>query len=90
MSYGVTYLLLSHVGAKAPKGVCTVVYQKQLFMGPVVHHSCTGPSLSLCVFSADFSFALQTSFVDCLVEQTHEELQAKEGTDVSFSGKSCL
>ena len=26
---------------------------------------------------------MQTSFVDCLIEQTHPELQAKEGKDVS-------
>ena len=32
----------------------------------------------------------KTSFVDCLIEQTHPELQAKEGRDVSvllFEGK---
>ena len=28
-------------------------------------------------------FCLQTSFVDCLIEQTHPELQAKNGKDVS-------
>ena len=29
------------------------------------------------------SVNLQSVFVDCLVEQTHLDIQAKEGTDVS-------
>jgi len=27
---------------------------------------------------------LQSVFVDCLIEQTHQDIQAKEGTDVSY------